>query len=413
MSTPQRGFTLIELLVVIAIIAILAAILFPVFAKAREKARMNSCLNNQRQIGIAIMMYVQDNEETFMPDTNNNAWSSLLKDYNEPTIYDCPTKTGKGKNIAPEYGMNCKLFGKALGDISAPVSALLTADLKMDTPLPNYSLKDYDNDLDKRHNNGNAIILSCVDGHVAVESFNKVTTTPFVTLAARGYDFFPVVKVVQTISGWKTGDPNQSQYSAIQTAGSMSARSDPFITIPDALLKNGTNIPDIRIEADIYESRYTNDYVAFGFTVFDNGTKPITQAGDSWLNGVVPFANCVFVGQYGYTADMVICAQTSGIGSYTAHTGSLNPGGSGGTVTGMPGWTTNSGVFFHWTYTLLGGKNHIVSIAPVGGSNVYSWSGTKDVSSIMVPAQNKMAVMDFSNSSSVVIKVQNIKFSTL
>lgn len=59
----RRGFTLIELLVVIAIIAILAAILFPVFARAREKARQNSCLNNQKQIALAWHMYVQDYDE--------------------------------------------------------------------------------------------------------------------------------------------------------------------------------------------------------------------------------------------------------------------------------------------------------------------------------------------------------------
>jgi prepilin-type N-terminal cleavage/methylation domain-containing protein len=63
-TSYRRGFTLIELLVVIAIIAILAAILFPVFAKAREKARQTKCTSNQRQIALAVQMYTQDNNET-------------------------------------------------------------------------------------------------------------------------------------------------------------------------------------------------------------------------------------------------------------------------------------------------------------------------------------------------------------
>jgi prepilin-type N-terminal cleavage/methylation domain-containing protein/prepilin-type processing-associated H-X9-DG protein len=71
-----RGFTLIELLVVIAIIAILAAILFPVFAKAREKARQTSCLSNEKQISLAVLQYVQDSDEVFpgvrVPAADNN-----------------------------------------------------------------------------------------------------------------------------------------------------------------------------------------------------------------------------------------------------------------------------------------------------------------------------------------------------
>jgi prepilin-type N-terminal cleavage/methylation domain-containing protein/prepilin-type processing-associated H-X9-DG protein len=64
----RRAFTLIELLVVIAIIAILAAILFPVFAQAREAARKTSCLSNTKQFGTAVMMYVQDYDETYSPN---------------------------------------------------------------------------------------------------------------------------------------------------------------------------------------------------------------------------------------------------------------------------------------------------------------------------------------------------------
>jgi len=73
-TARTKGFTLIELLVVIAIIAILAAILFPVFAQAREKARAISCLSNDKQIGLAFMQYVQDNDEDYPANSlgNNN-----------------------------------------------------------------------------------------------------------------------------------------------------------------------------------------------------------------------------------------------------------------------------------------------------------------------------------------------------
>ena len=79
----QQGFTLIELLVVIAIIAILAAILFPVFAQAREAARTVSCLSNNKQIGTAQVMYVQDYDETIVPwrncPTSNNGQAAGLQ----------------------------------------------------------------------------------------------------------------------------------------------------------------------------------------------------------------------------------------------------------------------------------------------------------------------------------------------
>lgn len=93
--SDRRGFTLIELLVVIAIIAILAAILFPVFAQAREKARAISCLSNTKQMGLAYMQYVQDYDETFVFSSRwgiaGQGWGGHLYPYVKNTaVYTCP-----------------------------------------------------------------------------------------------------------------------------------------------------------------------------------------------------------------------------------------------------------------------------------------------------------------------------------
>jgi prepilin-type N-terminal cleavage/methylation domain-containing protein/prepilin-type processing-associated H-X9-DG protein len=115
--TSDRGFTLIELLVVIAIIAILAAILFPVFAQAREKARQTGCLSNNKQIGLATMMYLQDYDEKFPAQqwwannradgwpvlrsgiagaTGDNYKDSLLPYTKNEQIWICPTNIPNG-----------------------------------------------------------------------------------------------------------------------------------------------------------------------------------------------------------------------------------------------------------------------------------------------------------------------------
>ena len=102
----ERGFTLIELLVVIAIIAILAAILFPVFAQAREKARQTSCLSNMKQTGLAFMQYLQDYDERFPamtcadsfgpscqePFNGFLSWNFTIQPYiKNQDVYICPS----------------------------------------------------------------------------------------------------------------------------------------------------------------------------------------------------------------------------------------------------------------------------------------------------------------------------------
>lgn len=97
----RRGFTLIELLVVIAIIAILAAILFPVFARAREKARQSSCLSNLKQLGLAALAYAQDYDEILPKARNWNhqfgVWPSSLYPYvKNSQVYICPSALTNG-----------------------------------------------------------------------------------------------------------------------------------------------------------------------------------------------------------------------------------------------------------------------------------------------------------------------------
>ena len=146
----RNAFTLIELLVVIAIIAILAAILLPVFASARERARRTACTSNEKQLGLALLQYAQDFDEAF-PVTwcglSNNTtpwgtgWAALVYPYVKSTgVFTCPDDVTvlASYPTAVSYGYNTLIgsytypnlgIGGALGKLNAPASTLLLAEV--------------------------------------------------------------------------------------------------------------------------------------------------------------------------------------------------------------------------------------------------------------------------------------------
>ena len=154
-NSSRPAFTLIELLVVIAIIAILAAILFPVFARARENARRSSCQSNLKQIGLGLIQYNQDYDEKYPvlrggnSGNNNDGVFSLIQPYLKSTqILQCPSETnppnasGTGGTLNPnadgysDYAYNLSLGysqqenmrGLALAVLTQPVLTIMAAD---------------------------------------------------------------------------------------------------------------------------------------------------------------------------------------------------------------------------------------------------------------------------------------------
>jgi prepilin-type N-terminal cleavage/methylation domain-containing protein/prepilin-type processing-associated H-X9-DG protein len=207
------AFTLIELLVVVAIISILAAILFPVFARARENARRASCMSNLKQIGMALMQYTQDYDEMYPRMASNgdtviypngisgqSNWIMRIYPYAKSVqIFNCPSnsqppwKGGRGISTSDDpnpvyvvsYGINSLLDGSAtaisIASIDKVSQTLMFADSAGGAPYallnyyygpPDYSVADSSvRYMDDRHLEGANIVFA--DGHVKWKKMHR------------------------------------------------------------------------------------------------------------------------------------------------------------------------------------------------------------------------------------------------
>jgi prepilin-type N-terminal cleavage/methylation domain-containing protein/prepilin-type processing-associated H-X9-DG protein len=151
-SWQKRAFTLVELLVVIAIIALLAAILLPVFAQAKEKARQTTCLSNMRQIGVASLMYVQDNDDTYPiarylatpPRWLSVSWRDVISPYTKQggDVVTWATTDGSPTIVAGSAIWSCPTAGGRVQKIIAGHNAIFTKQVTDDLDNPD-ATQDY------------------------------------------------------------------------------------------------------------------------------------------------------------------------------------------------------------------------------------------------------------------------------
>src|SRR5436190_1137514 len=194
-SEKRRGFTLIELLVVIAIIAILAAILFPVFAQAREAARKTTCLSNLKQLGVGMQMYSSDNDDQAVPwnlrwnnknlfsqDKINLCWDRLIQPYvKNDALFRCPSDNGSTRVVLPGHGLVIRSYTyvgsigggwcdwtppRPLATVSQPSQTVMLVEWDNCASASNWepcSVNDNESEMRWRHNGQSNILY--VDGH--------------------------------------------------------------------------------------------------------------------------------------------------------------------------------------------------------------------------------------------------------
>ncbi len=367
-SLSRRGFTLIELLVVIAIIAVLAAILFPVFATAREKAHQTSCLNNQRQIYLAIAMYVQDHSQMY--PLAATAWSDLNL---AAGLLVCPS--AKRPLPPTSYGFSGALSNMPQGNITTPTITPMIADAT--TP----AITDWDNNLELRHTPATGgLNLTFADGHAALVAIplNKTMLgSNLFALQALGYNLFPTrlknttTSSSITISQYGTGNVIQKWMQS------------PTFNMPSASLGKAGTATSLHAECDIVIRSNNgtvfavNGYDAGGFISFYQPNTVLAQNNLDWKSVppsfsadlTVGFQNCLYA--YNAMSGGPIGLFWEGIASHTVVTppttllSSISP-------------TTT----YHLFLAVIGGKTHYAMLSK-GTTVLACTKQTKDITTIM------------------------------
>jgi len=341
----SHGFTLIELLVVIAIIAILAAILFPVFAKAREKARQTACTSNQKQIALATIMWAQDNNEALPPLAT--FWTAIAV---PSKVLQCLTA---GTSVANAYGYNYSIGGKALQQVSDPTATFLTADGNITSngangmvlsPVANVIYDVKGGDFASRH--GGSVIASFVDGHVALTAPSALTfgdsslaqfgSSPWsyyyaTNTGTTGFAAFQATNATAPVTAltssstpvtWNNGDVMTTPYyiragrciignNADRTKLNFSA--DGGGAVPDLRYTfSGTNGTRLLITAQITSlGRWANSTNGYEIIIMQNWTTQIDDV-NAVTAGWTDLGNHTAQGTYSgsYTADMRTITKT-------------------------------------------------------------------------------------------------------
>lgn len=214
----KSAFTLIELLVVIAIIAILAAILFPVFAQAREKARQTTCASNEKQLGVAFIQYVQDYDEAYpgpsAANTYGIGWASYLYPYVKAAkAFVCPDDPTA--NVTLSYAFNANLANALQSQVNSASKTVLACEITgYSTALP------ITPDIDSPAVNGLA----------------------YVSNSGIHYNFWAGVGGVNLVTGYMSGVSNGGSATPRHTGGSNFLLADGHVKwlVPTQVSPGGT-----------------------------------------------------------------------------------------------------------------------------------------------------------------------------